>query len=226
MESTFWHDRWQAGQIGFHQAAFNGYLTRHWADLNVPTDAPVLVPLCGKSRDLRWLADRGHRVLGVELSPLACEAFFAEQGWSYERVSFDRGVRYQGVGAASAVALWCADWFALTAADLGEVSAFYDRAALIALPPPMRVRYVAQLGRLLSGTACGLLVTLDYPQAERAGPPFAVADIEVASLFGAGWQRHMVETEDMLARPDAREREWGLARVQQTAWTLVRSTTG
>jgi hypothetical protein len=30
--------------------------------------------------DLRWLADRGAHVLGVELSPIAVEKFFAEQG--------------------------------------------------------------------------------------------------------------------------------------------------
>ena len=37
------------------------------------------MPLCGKSLDLLWLAAQGHRVLGVEISPLAVDAFFAEQ---------------------------------------------------------------------------------------------------------------------------------------------------
>ncbi|EXF43869.1 thiopurine s-methyltransferase [Pseudomonas sp. BAY1663] len=39
----------------------------------------MLVPLCGKSLDLAWLAGQGFNVLGVELSEKAVEAFFAEQ---------------------------------------------------------------------------------------------------------------------------------------------------
>jgi len=34
------------------------------------------VPLCGKSQGMIWLAQRGYKVLGVEASDLAVEAFF------------------------------------------------------------------------------------------------------------------------------------------------------
>ena len=43
--------------------------------LGLAKGAAVLVPLCGKSLDLVWLAEQGHAVIGVELA----EAFVKEQ---------------------------------------------------------------------------------------------------------------------------------------------------
>ena len=62
----------------------------------------------------------------------------------------------------------------------------------------MRVRYVAQLGRLLSGTACGLLVTLDYPQAERAADIVLglVHAIEIMTFNPFDWQLSAVGLAD------------------------------
>ena len=38
----------------------------------------VLVTMCGRTVDLKWLCSRGHSVTGVELSPLAVEQYFKE----------------------------------------------------------------------------------------------------------------------------------------------------
>ena len=55
-----WIERWQNGRIGWHETDGNAGLRAHWR-----FDAQqVLVPLCGKSPDLRWLAEQGHRVSG------------------------------------------------------------------------------------------------------------------------------------------------------------------
>ena len=74
-----WQERWREGRIGWHQSGGHPGLQRHWPW----TGRRVLVPLCGKAVDLRWLAERGNAVVGVELSPLAVESFFAEQGLQY-----------------------------------------------------------------------------------------------------------------------------------------------
>ena len=36
-----------------------------------------------------WLREQGHSVIGAELSSLACEAFFAENGIEYELTQKD-----------------------------------------------------------------------------------------------------------------------------------------
>src|SRR5690606_35246298 len=64
MDPEFWLGRWQEGRTNFHQDQVMPLLRRHWADLQIPTGSQVLVPLCGKSLDMAWLAAQGYRVLG------------------------------------------------------------------------------------------------------------------------------------------------------------------
>ncbi|WP_414156960.1 thiopurine S-methyltransferase [Pseudomonas sp. BNK-15] len=192
MEPAFWHRKWADNQIGFHQAQANPYLQRYWPGLGLAAGSRVLVPLCGKSLDLAWLAGQGYRVRGIELSRRAVEDFFQEQGLQAQ-------VRQQGafeVWCSGEVELWCGDFFALRAEDVADCMGLYDRAALIALPPAMRERYMGLLSRMLPGGS-GLLVTLDYEQKLLEGPPFSVADEEVRRGF-AGWQVEEVEAQDVI----------------------------
>lgn len=194
MQPEFWHKKWASNQIGFHLSEVNPYLQRHWPELSMPATARVLVPLCGKSLDLAWLAGRGHQVLGIELSEKAIEDFFNEhqiQPQISEKGAFK-------VYRSDAIELWCGDFFALTASDVADCVAFYDRAALIALPAPMRERYAAHLQQILPQGVQGVLITLDYDQAQIPGPPFAVGDDEVKRLLGDLWQVQALEERDVL----------------------------
>lgn len=181
MDPAFWLERWQRNEIGFHQAHPHAALERLWSGLGVERGSRVFVPLAGKSLDLLWLAAAGHRVVGIELSPIAVRDFFAEHGLTpvVERHG-DLALHRAGD-----IELWCGDVFALTPAQLGPVSGAFDRAALVALPTAMRRRYAAQLSRLLPGGARTLLVTMEYDQRQMPGPPHAVLEDEVRTLFGA-----------------------------------------
>ncbi|MDF0732606.1 thiopurine S-methyltransferase [Pseudomonas entomophila] len=193
MESAFWHKRWADNQIGFHQAEVNPYLRAHWSKLALAPGSRVLVPLCGKSLDLAWLAGQGYRVRGVELSRRAVEDFFSGQGLLPE-------VAQHGafeVWRSGEVELWCGDFFALQAQDLVDCGGLYDRAALIALPPLMRERYMALLSTLLPATCTGLVVTLEYDQSRLDGPPFSVPDDEVRGGF-EGWRIDALEAPQII----------------------------
>ncbi len=91
----------------------------------------------------------------------------------------DGFVRYQAGG----VTLFVGDVLATSPGLLGPIDALYDRAALVALPPELRPRYVAHLRGLVAPGTPGLLVTLEYPQEVMDGPPFAVLADEVARLY-------------------------------------------
>jgi len=193
MEPAFWQQRWADNQIGFHQAQVNPYLQKYWPTLGLVPGSRVLVPLCGKSLDLAWLAGQGHRVLGVELSRRAVEAFFREHGLQAE-------VRQRGafeVWRSGDVELWCGDIFALQAEDIGDCSGLYDRAAVIALPPQMRGAYMQLLSGLLPVSCQGVVVILDYDQALLGGPPFSVGDEELRKGF-AGWQVDELEVVEVI----------------------------
>ncbi|WP_238067421.1 thiopurine S-methyltransferase [Pseudomonas shirazica] len=193
MEPAFWQQRWADNQIGFHQAQVNLYLQKYWPTLDLAPGSRVLVPLCGKSLDLAWLAGQGYRVLGVELSRRAVEAFFREHGLEakvQQRGAFE-------VWRSGDVELWCGDFFALQAGDVGDCAGLYDRAALIALPPQMRVAYMQLLSGLVPTGCQGVVVTLDYDQALLGGPPFSVGDEELRQGF-AGWQVDGLEAVEVI----------------------------
>lgn len=218
MEAEFWHDRWRENRIGFHLEAVNPLLHRHWPSMELPATARVLVPLCGKSVDLAWLRERGHDVVGIELSPLAVEAFFAEHGLTPRREPAGALERWHAPG----ITLYCGDFFALDTNLLGRVDALYDRAALIALPPNMRPRYMAHLAALAPPGSTGLLVTFDYEQSRMAGPPFAVSAREARELAAQRWElTPLGEVQDALAT-NPRFAEAGLSRLEEQAWRLDR----
>ena len=166
MEHEFWHERWRNAQIGFHQPQGNPLLRQHWPDLGIPPESDVFVPLCGKSRDMAWLAQRGHRVVGCELSARAVEAFFREQNLEPRVEAGKRFTRY----AAGPFTLLCGDFFQIEVDDLSPATALYDRAALIAMPESMRDAYA---GHLLSLLAAGCAGIADHPgirSEQDAGP--------------------------------------------------------
>ncbi|NDL71537.1 thiopurine S-methyltransferase [Vreelandella alkaliphila] len=201
-----WRQRWQEGRIGFHLSDTHPSLIQHWPMLNVAAGAKVLVPLCGKSLDMRWLADKGYPVLGIELAPEAIEQFLVQRNAGvsrYTQAGFD-------VSRQGNVELWCGDFFHLHIQQAAEVGAFYDRASLIALPPATRERYAFHLAQLVPPGAKGLLIGLTHEEAD-AGPPFSVPDSEIQRLLTPNFRVELVENRE----PDERGRSesvWALER--------------
>jgi thiopurine S-methyltransferase len=217
MHAEFWQARWARSEIGFHLPEVNPYLQRHWSALGLPAGARVLVPLCGKSLDLAWLAGQGYQVVGIELAQRAVEDFFREHGLQPQVSEVGDFTLYR----AGSVEIYCGDFFALTEQQLSGCVALYDRAALIALPAPMRERYVAHLTQVLPVDCQGLLVTLDYDQTQMDGPPFAVADNEVLRLFASAWQVTSLECADVLGE-NWKFLQRGLERLDERVYRLIR----
>ncbi len=216
MNPDFWHQRWADNQIGFHQAEATPLLVKHWPGLGVKAGAKVFVPLCGKSLDMAWLASQGHRVLGVELSQLAVEQFFEEHDLIPEIEDSRYGMHY----VAEGIEIICGDAFALDDAVLADCTAVIDRAALIALPPDLRQRYASELYTHLPTGCAGLLVTLEYPQHEKDGPPFSVQVDEVQVLFAEGWT--ITQLDRVLIPSDHPGRVDGVSEAATAVYTMRR----
>lgn len=204
--TDLWRARWQEGRIGFHLPQPHPALTHYWPSLGVPDHAKVLVPLCGKTLDMRWLAEARHPVLGVELAPEAIEQFLAQSSAPvsrYQQAGFN-------ISRQGNIELWCGDFFHLHIQQASEIGAFYDRAALIALPEATRQRYAFHFAQLTPPGAKGLLVSVSH-QGEGGGPPYSVPPQEVESLFMPNFRVSRLEE----VEPDER----GLS---ETVWHLVR----
>lgn len=216
MHEEFWHSRWAEGRTGWHLSEVNDLLQRHWQALQLKPGARVLVPLCGRSLDMGWLESVGHDVVGVELSRLACTGYFADRGLVPQ-------IRREGgfeVFSSGRVSLLCGDALAVSSHLLAQIDAVYDRAALIALPPAMRRRYLDRLYARLPPGCRGLLITIEYDQGEREGPPFAVDEGEVRQLFEPGWRVDVLERRDILDE-EPRFRDEGLSALSTAVYRLT-----
>lgn len=192
MEAGFWHQKWQRGEIGFHNSEANPLLTAHIGRLALPQGSRIFLPLCGKTLDIAWLLANGYRVVGAELSELAIVELFNELGVEPEIFSAGKLLRY----SATNIDIWVGDIFDVSAENLGPVSAIYDRAALIALPSEMRQQYASHMITITNATP-QLLITLEYNQQLMDGPPFSVNADEVRQHYSATYQLTAVESKEV-----------------------------
>jgi thiopurine S-methyltransferase len=217
LQPEFWHERWRSGQIGFHQSLVDGNLREHWTDLSLARDSRTFVPLCGKSLDLLWLRDRGHHVVGVELSAVALTSFCMEQGIPARRRVIDDFDIYE----TAQLQLFCGNVFSLTPELLGPVTAVYDRAALISWTPALREAYVQHMTVLTSPGTQTFVVTVEYSQTQMTGPPFSVTAGDVNRLYGHQHAIQLLARQDILAS-EPRLRSRGLTQLQEVCYLLTR----
>lgn len=177
MDAKFWFDRWAQGQIGFHRSDYNDKLVQHFSQLHAIRGQSILVPLCGKTKDMAWLQHQGLKVRGVELSEEAANAFFVENAFEPPRRSAAPG---QVDLTSGEVTITCGDIFEIA---LGSFDLGYDRAALVALPPAMRQVYAAKISAAIRPGGRCLLISYEYDQTKMDGPPFSVEEPEIHSLY-------------------------------------------
>lgn len=176
MDQQYWLNKWQSDDTPWDQAVINPHLTHFAGHLGSLQDKTVLVPLCGTSIDMVWLAQQGVRVIGVELSEAAVREFFQRHQVDFtvsERDGFQ-------VFTSAEITIYCGDFFDFR---VDGIDAVYDRACLIALPKDMRERYVNTLTGLLSSGTAILLITADYKAPIMDRPPFPVSIDDVDRLF-------------------------------------------
>lgn len=217
MEAEFWLERWRDGRTHFHQTRVTPLLQKYWPTLALPPGSRVLVPLAGKSLDMLWLAEQGHRVLGAELSQLAVQQFFSENNLQPEISESTYGSHY----SAGNIDIICGDIFKLDAAILSTCSGVYDRAALVALPAAMRAQYAQHVYGQLADDYRGILITLDYPQAQMDGPPFSVQDAEVQTIYAAHSEATIIDRRDILAK-EPKFLEHGVQQLDTVVYKLQR----
>ena len=212
MEASFWHQKWEQGDIGFHESEANPFLIEHFEALNLAKDNRIFLPLCGKTRDAAWLLACGYRIVGAELSELAINELFKELGLEPKISKVGQLARYR----AEDIDILAGDIFAVSAEYLGPISAIYDRAALVALPACIRKHYTSHLMNI-TGTAPQLLITYEYDQLLMDGPPFSVNQDEVKQYYGASYQLEPVDSKAVAGGLK------GKVASTETAWLLQRN---
>lgn len=215
MEAQFWINKWKEGQIGFHKNQFNEALLKHFPLMKAEQGEKILVPLCGKSKDLAWLLEKGLIVKGVELYENAVEAFFVENNYT-DFVKDQKGdfINYSIPG----LTISCGDFFKIDRIE--QYDLVYDRASLVALPPEMRKDYAKVIKDVLKQGGKYFLIVYEYDQNEMSGPPFSISEDEIKELYGKDFLIKLVESEAPVTEgPRLKE----LAGFQQKVYLLEKT---
>lgn len=209
MDASFWKDRWERGEIAFHEKQANQFLVKYFNKLSLAKGSRVFVPLCGKTLDIAWLLSQGYRVAGAELSEIAVKQLFEGLGVEPKIAEVGSVQRWR----AQNIDIFLGDLFQVTREMLGPVDAIYDRAALVALPKDMRDRYTEHLVQI-SDNAPQLVIAYEYDQRVIGGPPFSVSNDEV--------RRHYTDSYDLtlLASSDVPGGLKGKCPATENVWLL------
>lgn len=218
-DNQLWLKSWRDKRTGFHQESINPLLIKFWPTLKLPNGSRVFVPLCGKSSDMIWLAEQGHHVIGVELSPIAVEAFFHENGLHPVKRQIGKLTQWQD----GRITIFCGDYFSINPSDIGEINTVYDRASLTALPEDIRAHYIAQLQRIVPRSAeLFLLTTEDAEEDETMKEALGVAE-EITTLYSTGFDITLAHVESQF-EPDPDYPEQPPIRVEYKVYRLTSKT--
>jgi thiopurine S-methyltransferase len=140
-----------------------------------------------------WLAQQGHEVIGVELSPIAVHDFFAENKLHPVRQQQGKFTLWR----CGKISILCGDYFALTSEEVGLFDTVYDRAALTALPESIRSLYVAQLRRLLPSSSQVFLLTIEDAADDATFNQAITVDEEIKTLYSDGFEIDLAYVESV-----------------------------
>lgn len=213
MDFEFWSNCWVKPTQPFHLTKPHHFLTEYFSEYFSDKER-VLLPLCGKTQDINFIANNGIKAIGVEFNPRAVESFFEDSQLTPDITSLDNKTRYQTTN----IEIWLSDFFDINRDDIGQFQAIFDRAALVALPAEMRPDYAKHLLSFLAPQGRLLLVTMDYDVEQMSGPPFYIDKTEIEKLFPNTHIKQLARTSIIQSHPKWRELE--LSRLDEVLYEI------
>lgn len=207
MDHDFWHHCWENNDIGFHEGSPNQFLISQFSYFkHLLNGYRIFLPLCGKTSDIQWLLDQNYSVVGAELSQIAIDELFLNLNIQPTITQMDHLIHYHSKN----IDIFVGDIFDLDVHIIGQIHGVYDRAALVALPPKLRLKYANHL-QYLTSNAPQFLIVFDYNQALMTGPPFSISTTEINQLYSTHYKIHFQESKIVsLKTIDASETVWFL----------------
>ncbi|XP_005098542.1 thiopurine S-methyltransferase [Aplysia californica] len=191
----YWQKRWDAGIVTFHKQEVNPLLEKHFDKLLLGgKNERIFVPLCGKTLDMKWLADKGVEVVGLDGVPLSLEQFFSDQNLEYTSKKIPQlGDNCQLFESAQdRIRLYCGDMMNFSPSVAGTFDAIWDRASLVALNRNDVPKYVEIIKSLLKPGGRCLLEVVDFDvnnkedaahSIPRPPPPHPMYEPELQQLY-------------------------------------------
>ncbi|XP_077123781.1 thiopurine S-methyltransferase-like [Ranitomeya variabilis] len=204
-----WKQKWETRNIVFHENHVHQLLVEFINEMqNGRRQLNIFFPLCGKAVDMKWLADMGHNVVGVDVCEIGLKEFFSEHNIPYteEAVAEIPGAKvFKSVSGN--IALYCCSIYDISHSVIGRFDGMWDRGAFVAVNPKDRERYANIVLSLMAKDCRYLLVTVEYDIKLVRGPPFYVSDSDLQNLLGRSCTLKLLKKINALTN---KQKQWGL----------------
>merc|ERR1739838_910259 len=208
-----WDGRWDEGKTGWHKSDVNPVLAAHHPKLLPESGKRVLVPLCGKTLDMKWLYDNGHSVVGIEGILKPALEFFEEQKLEYKIQELSWAKIYKTPDER--LKIYVCDLFNIDEQQMGQFDAVWDRGSLVAIYEEDRKKYSTLMKSLLAPEFRYLVAVMHYtPHEGFSGPPRNVPNEVVEELYGDVSKLNVLEVIDMSSDPRVKD-SWGLDKMSE-----------
>ena len=180
----FYNTRYENGIAPWHRPVVNWNLMKHYSNL-APEGEPlkkVLVPLCGKTCDIKYLADKGHVTVGVEFCERPCREIFERDQIDYteKAVPEIEGKLFESKDGK--IKVYCCDFFKFGPEIEGQFEAVWESGAQIEFDD--RMKYYDQM-KLLTAPGCRWLTGLyQYDSSIYNGIPYSVPHEQLVNKLG------------------------------------------
>jgi len=179
-----WINCYAAGTMPWHLKDVNHFLKKYITTLTENKDVSgkrVLIPLCGKTVDMKFLYEQGLTVVGIELLDVAIQSFATENNMlltaetkeSYTIHTFDERLKiFQG------------DLFQFTPDMLGGLFDFWwDCGSLTAMVNEEDHKYMQLILSLMKTNSRGLITLFQYEPSVYIGRPKSINQAKVEEIL-------------------------------------------
>jgi len=195
---SFFITKWSKSNTAWHKTDVHPALLKYFSlilEKFPEKQIRVLVPLCGKTKDLTFLANHPAvaEVVGVEGVQKAYDEFIAENRHLNISLSQDENSSYPHFTkfVGNKITLLKGDFFDLEKTfeneSVPKFDLIWDRASIVAIRPELRNQYAQVISKLLQPKALMLFGTVDRREgtedAMKAGPPFSVTYENLNTLY-------------------------------------------
>eukprot|EP00088_Acartia_fossae_P043231 TRINITY_DN4551_c0_g1_i5.p1 TRINITY_DN4551_c0_g1~~TRINITY_DN4551_c0_g1_i5.p1 ORF type:complete len:450 (-),score=92.03 TRINITY_DN4551_c0_g1_i5:1172-2521(-) len=187
-----WESQYASGDTSWHLDTVNDKLIKHMGELvgnarnGEVLHRTILVPLCGRTKDMIHLYNQGHTVVGCEWVDSVCAQFFTENNIPFTRSQLEgvEGSLYQSEDGR--MRIFQCD-FLLLSPELvrTKFDSVLDVQSLSSINPRDRKQYVRAVRSLLQDEFRYLLVTIEYEPFAHRGRPHSISYNAVKELFGS-----------------------------------------
>jgi len=175
MKLEDWNQRWVDKRTGWHRGEVNPTLEKYFPSSEKPT---CFFPLCGKTLDMIWVAQKGCQVRGAEFSQLAIDQFFEEN----KIANKEENAFIQSTESSFDIALKQGDFFEYP--DNQKFELIFDRGSMVAVNPKDREKYAQKIKTLLKSDGKVLLSAISRDEEHlKNGPPFHLTVDDVKNAY-------------------------------------------